>query len=77
MDDMDAWGALLTLVIAAVFAWHGVQGLRTGVVRIPVQFFFADEYQHGETMFGLIVSLNFIGASAALMLSYVIWSGAL
>jgi len=37
------WGVFIGLAIAATFVWHAVRGLRTGTIRIPVQFFGEDE----------------------------------
>ena len=74
---MAWWGIFLTVAASALFAWHGIRGLRTGRASIPVKLFLDDEYQRGETMFGLAISLNFLGSMLAMALSYVIWSSLL
>jgi hypothetical protein len=75
--ESSHWGAFIALAIGLTFAGFGVQSLRTGIARIPIQLFVDDEFERGDTMFGLIVALDFIGALGGLALAYAIESGSL
>jgi hypothetical protein len=54
-----------------------IQGVRTGVVRIPLRIICADECERGETMFGFAIMMDSLGAIAALALAAAIWGGIL
>ena len=77
MDGVQLWGVFIALAMSGTFAWEGVKGIRTGVARVPVRLFGEDEYQRGDTLFGLVLIFDFAGACAALALAYGIWSGKL
>ena len=71
---MEYWGVFVCLCGATMFGWYGIQGIRTGSTRIPIAVFGHDEYERGDTMFGFIILMNFVGFVAALCLAYAIWN---
>ena len=78
MDDgFKWWGVFLAAIGSATFAWHAIKGLRTGEARIPVRLFGDDLYQRGETLFGLAIALDIIGAFGFSTLAWLIGSGEL
>jgi hypothetical protein len=77
IEFVDLWWLVLIAIGAVIFAKHGIDGLRTGKVSIPLGghwFQLDDEYEKGETMFGLIVTLNFIFSGALAALGFAHWS---
>ncbi len=75
IDDGFRWYATaLNVFIAVTFALQGIRGLRSGIASLPLRPFGGDEFKRGETMFGLIISFNFIGALGAACLTYLIWT---
>jgi hypothetical protein len=73
-DGRSAFG-LFALFASALFLWHAVHGLRTGEARIPIQILGADLYERGDTMFGLAIFMNFLGAIAGAVVAICFWSG--
>lgn len=70
-DFLDVWQVIVFAGIAGVFLWSGVRGIREGTVRIPLQFLNDDEFERGTTMFGLAVTMNFLGGFG--VLAGLIW----
>ena len=71
LEFLDVWQIIVLTGIASAFLWNGVRGLREGTVRIPLQFLNDDEFERGTTMFGLAVTMTFLGGLG--VLAGLIW----
>ena len=76
MDDAGRlWFSLILIFAAGSFGWRFYRGFKTGVASVPVKPFGEDEFERGNTMFGLMQCFNVIGLVAVLAILSKIWIG--